>query len=99
MPRSNRHRGRRARGDEAPELDLERLTLGWRRTEIRRGVSYTVQPISAANARKEYVCPGCGRVIEVGVEHVAVWRADGVLGDEADLAGRRHWHTHCWKIA
>ena len=26
------------------------------------------------------------------------WRADGVLGEQADLAARRHWHTHCWRI-
>lgn len=99
MPRSNRPRGRRAAGGDASELDVERLTLGWRRTETRRGVSYTVQPISTANARKSYICPGCGREIAPGVEHVAVWRADGVLGDEADLSGRRHWHAHCWRIA
>jgi hypothetical protein len=98
MPRSNRPRGRRRR-DDAPGRDVERLTLGWRRTEVRRGVAWTVQPISAANAQKSYVCPGCGREIPPGVEHVAVWRADGVLGDAADLEGRRHWHTHCWKIA
>jgi len=30
---------------------------------------------------------------------VVVWRADGVLGDAADLASRRHWHNHCWSIA
>lgn len=99
MPRSNRPRGRKTTGDEREELDIERLTFGWRRTETRRGASYTVQPISAANARKSYVCPSCGREIAPGVEHVAVWRADGVLGDESDLAGRRHWHTHCWRIA
>jgi hypothetical protein len=34
-----------------------------------------------------------------GVAHVVVWRADGVLGDDADLASRRHWHNHCWSIA
>ena len=26
------------------------------------------------------------------------YRADGVLGDAADLAARRHWHIHCWRI-
>jgi hypothetical protein len=98
MPRSNRPRGRKTTGDDA-YLDVERLTFGWRRTETKRGAEYTVQPISSANAQKVYVCPGCGRDIAVGVEHLAVWRADGVRGDAADLADRRHWHTHCWKIA
>ena len=22
----------------------------------------------------------------------------GVLGDQADIAARRHWHSHCWRI-
>jgi hypothetical protein len=101
MPRSNRPRGRKAaRGGSFDDgLDVERLTFGWRHTESKRGVSYTVQPISAANARKSYVCPGCGREVAPGSEHVAVWRADGLFGDEAALADRRHWHAHCWKIA
>jgi hypothetical protein len=55
--------------------------------------------VSAVQAQKEYVCPGCGRAIEPGTAHVVAWRADGVLGDAADLAARRHWHSHCWRIA
>jgi hypothetical protein len=94
MPRSNRRRSQET-GDDA----FERLVTGWKRTETRRGVEWIVQPVSAAQASKAYVCPGCGRSVEVGHAHLVVWRADGVLGDEADLAARRHWHTHCWKIA
>ncbi|WP_181420432.1 hypothetical protein [Curtobacterium sp. MCBD17_023] len=101
MPRSNRPRRPRGRGhDDVPEgAGLERLTGGWRRTEVRRGREWSVQPISAASAQKEYLCPGCGLTIEPGIAHVVVWRADGVLGDAADLAARRHWHHHCWSIA
>ena len=66
---------------------------------MRRGVEWTVQPVSAAQAQKPYACPGCGGRIDVGVAHVVTWRADGVLGDAADLAARRHWHEHCWKVA
>ena len=99
MPRSNRPRGRAAaRRDEEPD-GLERLMAGWRRTEVRRGVTWNVQPVSAVQAQKSYVCPGCGREIEPGVAHLVAWRADGVLGDAADLAARRHWHLACWKIA
>ncbi len=72
---------------------------GWRRTETRRGAEWNVQPVSAAQAQKSYVCPGCGRDIVPGVAHLVAWRADGVLGDSADLAARRHWHEACWKIA
>jgi hypothetical protein len=94
MPRSNRRRSQE-RGDEA----FERLVSGWKRTEVRRGIEWTVQPVSSAQAVKSYTCPGCGQSVAAGIAHVVVWRADGVLGDQADLAGRRHWHTHCWRIA
>lgn len=93
MPRS--HRPRR---EPARDASFERLLAGWKRNEVRRGVEYTVQPVSAAQAQKPYTCPGCGRVIEPGTAHVVTWRADGVLGADADLAARRHWHQHCWRI-
>jgi hypothetical protein len=75
------------------------MTTGWRRTEVRRGAAFTVQPISEGQAQKVYRCPGCGNDVEVGVAHLVIWRADGVLGDAADLAARRHWHEHCWKVS
>lgn len=92
-----RHHNRRRGGGEDESFD--RLLAGWKRTEIKRGVEWTVQPVSAAQAAKEYVCPGCTRVIPPGTAHVVAWRADGVLGDAADLAARRHWHSTCWKIS
>ncbi|NLP85634.1 hypothetical protein HF576_17495 [Microbacterium sp. CFH 90308] len=94
MPRSHRRRP-----DPSGDDSLERLLAGWKRTEMRRGVEWTVQPVSAVQAQKPYICPGCGRQIDVGVAHLVAWRADGVLGDAADLAARRHWHQHCWKVA
>lgn len=60
-------------------------------------MSWNVQPVSAAQAQKTYLCPGCGQEIAPGVAHVVTWRADGVLGDAADIAARRHWHDYCWK--
>ncbi|WIB76206.1 hypothetical protein DEJ28_11020 [Curtobacterium sp. MCPF17_002] len=101
MPRSNRPRRPRGRvfGPEEEPAGLDRLMSSWKRTEVRRGREYLVQPVSAASALKEYVCPGCGGTVMPGIAHVVVWRADGVLGDEADLASRRHWHNHCWSIA
>lgn len=94
-------RSRRRRQDPAREPDdsLERLIAGWRRSEVRRGQEWSVQPVSAGQAQKAYSCPGCGGTIAPGTAHVVIWRADGVLGDAADLAARRHWHTHCWRIA
>jgi hypothetical protein len=94
VPRSNRRRP-----DPSGDESFERLLAGWKRSEMRRGVEWIVQPVSAAQAQKPYTCPGCGRQVDVGVAHLVAWRADGVLGDAADLAARRHWHQHCWKVA
>ncbi|GGH39340.1 hypothetical protein [Microbacterium album] len=94
MPRS-----RRPRREDRDDGSLERLIAGWRRTETRRGREYSVQPVSGARAEKSYTCPGCRGTIEPGRAHVVVWSEDGVLGPAADLAARRHWHTHCWKTS
>lgn len=101
MPRSNRPRGRQGRipGEDDEENGLGHLLAGWRRTESRRGIVWNVQPVSAAQAQKSYVCPGCGQEIVPGLAHLVTWRADGVMGDAADIAARRHWHAHCWKIS
>jgi hypothetical protein len=104
MPRSNRpsRRGGASRNDgggsEDEELDLDRLRAGWRRTEHRKNGEWNVQPVSAVQAVKDYVCPGCSIPISAGTAHIVAWRADGVMGDASDLAARRHWHTHCWRI-
>ncbi|MCE0507932.1 hypothetical protein V8Z69_16775 [Microbacterium aurugineum] len=95
MPRSRR----RPPARPEPEDAFDRLLAGWKRTETRRGAEWTVQPVSAVQAQKAYVCPGCGGQIVIGTAHLVTWRADGVLGDAADLAARRHWHTHCWRMA
>lgn len=92
MPRANRRR--REPGDDS----FDRLLSGWKRTEVRRGVTWTVQPVGAGQGEKTYTCPGCGRSVTPGLAHIVAWRADGVLGDAADLAARRHWHTTCWRI-
>lgn len=93
MPRSNRRRP--VEHDDS----LDRLMAGWKRTEMRRGAECFVQPVAAAKAVKDYTCPGCGRTVLAGVAHLVAWRADGVLGDTADLRDRRHWHEHCWRLA
>ncbi|MFC9983383.1 hypothetical protein ACFU0W_02660 [Microbacterium keratanolyticum] len=95
MPRSHRRRPERSSSDDS----LDRLIAGWKRTEVRQGREWFVQPVSAAQAQKSYVCPGCAMSVAVGVAHLVAWRADGVLGDAADLSARRHWHTHCWRTS
>lgn len=95
MPRSRRRPPARPDSDDS----FDRLLAGWKRTETRRGAEWTVQPVSSVQAQKDYVCPGCGGAVTAGTAHLVAWRADGVLGDAADLAARRHWHTHCWRMA
>ena len=97
MPRSNRPR-RNGSGDEPEPLDVERVLIGARHTEVKRDGLWNVQPQSAGSAVKVYTCPGCGLDIVPGTAHVVTWRADGLFGEDDDLAGRRHWHSHCWKI-
>jgi hypothetical protein len=92
MPRSNRRR------DEGEPLDLERALAGRLRTEVRRDGTWNVQPQSAAAAIKVYTCPGCAQDIPIGVAHLVAWRADGIMGEQSDLAARRHWHVQCWRI-
>src|SRR5690554_3266273 len=107
MPRTNRPRTPRAsrarRGVSVPpeheELDVSRVLFGYRRQESKRDGLWNVQPVSAAAAVKIYVCPGCAQDVTPGTAHVVTWRADGLMGETDDLASRRHWHSHCWKIA
>jgi hypothetical protein len=101
MPRSNHQRGRRAAkaSDESEnDIDLSRALRSRTRTESVRGGLWNVQDIAAASSTKSYTCPGCRLVIDPGVAHTVAWRADGLMGAADDLAGRRHWHHHCWKI-
>lgn len=77
---------------------MERALAGRLRTDVKRDGAWNVQPQSASSAVKNYLCPGCGLEIEPGTAHIVAWRADGIMGEADDLAARRHWHTHCWKI-
>jgi hypothetical protein len=101
MPRSNRPRRRgpsEGLRQDGPDLDLERALLGRLSTEAKRDGLWNVQPHGAGSALKTYVCPGCAGEIAAGTAHVVAWRADGIMGEADDLAARRHWHTHCWRI-
>ncbi len=94
-----RNRRSRKRDGEHEPLDVSSLMLGARRTETRNGSEWIVQPIGAASAVKAYTCPGCSLEIAPGVAHLVAWRADDMFGDDAAIEQRRHWHTHCWKVA
>jgi hypothetical protein len=97
MPRTNRPR-RGAPPPDDDDLDLSHVLYGAKRTETKRDGLWNVQPVSASSAAKVYTCPGCGLEISPGTAHLVAWRADGLMGEADDLAARRHWHSHCWKI-
>jgi hypothetical protein len=97
MPRSNRPRGRRS-GEEVDDLDLSHILSGRLTSVQKRDGLWNVQPLTAANATKVYICPSCGLEIAPGIAHTVAWRADGIMGEAGDLAARRHWHLHCWRI-
>ena len=97
MPRSNRPNRRRASGSDDDD-DFSRALIGRRHTEQKHEGLWNVQPLAAASAAKNYTCPSCGLDIPPGMAHVVSWRADGMMGEADDLAARRHWHSHCWKI-
>lgn len=94
MP-SSRRSSKRPWG-EHPPLDVDRARAGTR-SESGPGGEWTVRTISAASAAKAYVCPGCHQEVPPGTAHVVAWRADHVLGDDAGIADRRHWHSGCWQ--
>ena len=92
MP-SSRRSGKRPWGGEHPELDLERARSGgW--SEDGVDGQWTVRSVTGA---KSYRCPGCQQEIPVGAVHVVAWRQDSLLGADAAVADRRHWHPGCWR--
>lgn len=92
MPRSNRPRGFKKNQEDQEDLRLDSTRTGYRRTETKRGVEYTVQTTSggAAEADKTWMCPHCNISITKGLNHVVAW--DSVRGTET----RRHFHNACW---
>ena len=99
VPRSNRRRrgGRTSSGpSDAAELDIERAMGGTARRQSGRDGDWLVRPVAGPAASKTYRCPGCDQEIPAGTPHVVAWPAEPLLGDQAGLADRRHWHSACW---
>lgn len=93
---ARRRASKRPWAEEHPELDVERA-LGGSRVERGPDGEWTVRTVSAAAAIKTYACPGCRQEIVPGTAHVVAWASDDLLGPDAALADRRHWHTACWR--
>lgn len=64
-----------------------------------RGETFLFRPVSAARAQKRYTCPGCNQPVQPGTAHVLAWPRVPEVGVESGMSQRRHWHTHCWRIA
>ena len=90
--KSRRNRGSKW-GAEFQPLDLVRVRIGVKRTELKRGVEYSVQTTTGAKAEddKSWVCPNCHLGISKGQSHTVAW--DSVRGVDT----RRHFHNACWK--
>ncbi|GHT82424.1 hypothetical protein FACS1894125_4910 [Actinomycetota bacterium] len=69
--------------------------LGNTKTETKRGKTYTVR--RTLEGSSVYLCPGCNRSIAQGNPSWTVIERDHILGDQAAIDGRRHWHDGCWK--
>ena len=68
------------------------------RRSMRAG-TFLVRDVPADRALKPYTCPGCGNTVAVATPHVLVWPETPGIGYESGIEQRRHWHTHCWRIA
>ncbi|SDQ73791.1 hypothetical protein [Quadrisphaera sp. DSM 44207] len=99
MPRSNRPRPRRGAGPTRPARAQEDEGLagvsGWGYERAGDG-EWHVRTVPGAAAAKAYRCPGCDQVIPPGTPHVVTWPGDDLLGPDAAIGSRRHWHRSCW---
>ncbi len=57
---------------------------------------WMTQTMPGQAATKEYRCPGCDQVIQVGTPHVVVWPHVPTVGSSRAVDERRHWHNSCW---
>lgn len=80
-----------------PHRPLDPSVLrGLRTTEIGGdGFPYQVQIVGPS--QRTFTCPGCGRQVGPGVEHIVAWPEEAPFGTEVGADARRHWHTSCWR--
>lgn len=94
MSPSKRRSSKRPYGEQHRPLDMDRLGSMPHGENGPGNQRYTVANIRAG--QKEYVCPGCNQIIEVGTPHVVAWLSEPAWGFES-VEGRRHWHSNCWR--
>ena len=86
LPRAPRGLSRLARHLHAPAVHAENGLRTMIATDIR-GLMPGISPDDST-----------GLVLQHVYEGLVAWRTDGIMGEAEDLAARRHWHSHCWKI-
>lgn len=94
MPSSRRSRRRPYVEGHVP-LDPDRLRAVPRTESGPDGEEYTVRHVRGSE--KSYRCPGCDQLIAPGTAHVVAWRTEHILGPQAAVDERRHWHRACWQ--
>jgi hypothetical protein len=92
-PRRNRARRSPGGADSGDDSD-DAGRRGTQRVEEWGDVDWVVRSLTGSSSAKNYRCPGCDQEIRPGTPHVVVWRAEPLMGTDAD--DRRHWHTACW---
>lgn len=86
MPRRNRRERQPDDEDEAARTPLPPETV------LGAPAGWVARAIQPFAAQKRYTCPVCHRPVEPGVGHIVAWPEDGE-------SQRRHFHTHCWRLA
>lgn len=72
------------------------IASGFPRTDQKADGGWLVQTMSAGQAVKDYLCPGCNQRVQAGLAHVVAWPQSPAIGSTSAVADRRHWHTACW---
>lgn len=93
MARKRRYRNRK----DLPYRPLDPTVLrGIRTSEVGGdGLPYQVQTVGPSD--RAFTCPGCGRQVGPGVEHIVAWPEEAPYGQQTGAEARRHWHTSCWR--
>ncbi|MDR2538680.1 MAG: hypothetical protein LBC43_03465 [Bifidobacteriaceae bacterium] len=67
-----------------------------KRIEVKRGHRYEIH--YSRNSSHPYRCAGCNREIPSGSNTFTVIDLDHILGVQAGIDERRHWHPDCWRL-
>lgn len=69
--------------------------FGGEKVETKHGKDYSVRKTFEGSSI--YKCPYCNNTINYGETSLTVIEKNHILGDQAAIDERRHWHESCWK--